>query len=88
MTDASNEDTRRRFGEALERKNHQAGLSTDHKDGHPRRTRRMEPADHKREFRRRRDKRHIVRIKRNTLQFAWRVCQFVAPTGFEPALPP
>ncbi|RZK84604.1 MAG: hypothetical protein EOP26_07950 [Rhodococcus sp. (in: high G+C Gram-positive bacteria)] len=34
MTDASNEDTKKKFREALERKNHQAGLSTDHKDGH------------------------------------------------------
>ena len=52
MTDADNEDTKKKFREALERKNHQAGMSADHKDGHSKVHEVHGPADHKREFRR------------------------------------
>ncbi|GCE40482.1 MULTISPECIES: DUF5302 domain-containing protein [Rhodococcus] len=52
MTDADNEDTKKKFREALERKNHQAGLSADHKDADSKVHHAHGPADHKREFRR------------------------------------
>jgi hypothetical protein len=52
VAEASNEEMRKKFREALERKNHQAGMSTQHKDGNSKVHHVHGPADHKREFRR------------------------------------
>ncbi|MFZ2173062.1 MAG: DUF5302 domain-containing protein [Rhodococcus sp. (in: high G+C Gram-positive bacteria)] len=49
---ADNEETKKRFREALEKKNHQASQSTDHKDGHSAVHGAHGPVDHKRQFRR------------------------------------
>ena len=50
--ESQSEDTKRKFREALERKNHQNAKSTDHRDGQSKVHNTHGPADHKREFRR------------------------------------
>ncbi|MEU2251744.1 DUF5302 domain-containing protein [Nocardia xishanensis] len=48
----SAEEVKRKFREALERKNAQHGKSADHKNGHSKATAAHGSASHKREFRR------------------------------------
>jgi hypothetical protein len=50
--ESQSEETKRKFREALERKNHQNAKSTDHRDGQSKVHNTHGPADHKREFRR------------------------------------
>ena len=51
MTDAT-DDQKRRFKEALDRKNHQSKTGTAHTDGHAKADHANGPAAQKREFRR------------------------------------
>jgi hypothetical protein len=48
----SNDETKRRFKEALDRKNHQSKTGTAHTDGHAKADHAHGPAAQKREFRR------------------------------------
>jgi hypothetical protein len=50
--DTSEEDTKRKFREALERKNARSGGGEQHKDGGAKQPRTHGPAEHRREFRR------------------------------------
>lgn len=52
MTQSGNEDMKKKFREALEKKNHKSTLSTDHKDGGPKVNNAHGPADHQKMFRR------------------------------------
>jgi Family of unknown function (DUF5302) len=52
MADAPEDDTKRKFREALERKNAKSGGSADHKDGGAKQPRAHGPVEHRREFRR------------------------------------
>lgn len=49
---AEDDDTKRKFREALDRKNAQATAGEQHKDKSGKQSRTHGPADHKREFRR------------------------------------
>ncbi|MDJ0391971.1 DUF5302 domain-containing protein [Rhodococcus sp. G-MC3] len=52
MTESTNEDMKKKFREALDKKNHKSTLSTDHKDGGPKVNNAHGPADHQKMFRR------------------------------------
>ncbi|GAC1404396.1 MAG: DUF5302 domain-containing protein [Mycobacterium sp.] len=52
MADAPEDDTKRKFREALERKNAKAAGGSDHKDGGNKQPRTHGPVEHRREFRR------------------------------------
>ncbi|MCX5046020.1 DUF5302 domain-containing protein [Aldersonia sp. NBC_00410] len=49
---AADDDQKRRFKEALDRKNHQSKTGTSHLDGHAKADHAQSSASHKREFRR------------------------------------
>ena len=76
----SDDDMKKKFREALDKKNHRATPTTEHKDGGPI-TRKCFGA-------RASEQGHGTNRKAPSSQMAWRVLCFVAPTGFEPALPP
>ncbi|ORI18287.1 hypothetical protein BJI47_20400 [Rhodococcus sp. 1168] len=52
MTEPSKEDTKKKFREALEKKNHKSATAVEHKDGGPKVNNAHGPADHQRMFRR------------------------------------
>jgi hypothetical protein len=52
MADAPEDDTKRKFREALERKKAKAAGSSNHKDGGAKQPRAHGPVEHRREFRR------------------------------------
>ena len=52
MADSPEDDTKRKFREALERKKAKSGGGADHKDGGGKQPRAHGPVEHRREFRR------------------------------------
>ena len=50
--DSSDDDTKRKFREALERKTAKSSGGSDHKDGHGKQSRTHGPVENRREFRR------------------------------------
>ncbi len=52
MTESDNDDVKKKFREALERKNHKNTQATDHRDGRSKVNGVHSSADHKRDFRR------------------------------------
>jgi hypothetical protein len=52
MSESTNEDLKKKFREALEKKNHKSTLSTEHKDSGSKINNAHGPADHQKMFRR------------------------------------
>ncbi|MET0199183.1 MULTISPECIES: DUF5302 domain-containing protein [Nocardiaceae] len=52
MTEPTNDDLKKKFREALDKKNHRATQSVDHKDGTSKVNNAHGPADHQKMFRR------------------------------------